>query len=71
MDTKYKRLINMSNEIENAPNLFTDNFEQYMEVACGGGSCGGKCYGGGGAGPSNPETPNSGLAKKIVELLKK
>lgn len=60
----------MSDAIESAPYLFTDDFELYGAASnCG--SCGGKCYGGGGSGPKQEEKQESGLAKKVIELLEK
>ena len=63
-------IVKMSDAIESAPYLFTDDFELYGAMGnCG--PCGGKCYGCGGSGPKQEEKSESGLAKKVIELLEK
>lgn len=65
-----QNLAKMSDAIESAPYLFTDDFEIYGAASkCG--PCGGKCYGCGGSGPKQEEKPEGGLAKKVIELLEK
>jgi len=65
-----KKLYQISDAIESAPYLFTDDFELNGTMGnCG--PCGGKCYGCGGSGPKLKDKPGSGLANKVVELLEK